>query len=209
MEKKFQCPGCGTEGSRSSDNRICISKNAQLKEEILCGSYFEWRCSSCGKRFFVDDVLLYNDDEKKFMVYYVPGFKKDAFDVPTVLTVDPGYDTENSVLRVAADFVSFAEKIRILEEGLDDRAIEAIKAVYSSAFMESGGKKIYNMIFEEADDEAISFSVFLDDEDFIVDIPREAYDRTKADFSSLFREPVIKQLLRIDQDWLAQVLGRS
>lgn len=203
----FKCPGCGAEGTRDTLKRVCVAKTPELKEEILSGSYFEWMCPSCEKRFFIDDVFLYNDDEHKFMVYLVPGHSEGSLKIPTVIKTDENYDTDGSVLRVAASFVDFVEKIHVLEHSLDDRAIEAIKAIYSAAYAEASGEKIYNMIFEGVENESLSFAVFLEDEDFIVDIPIEAYEQTKKDFSSLFNEPEEKVFLRIDQDWLAGVLA--
>ncbi len=206
----FNCPGCGQPGSRESHKRVCISKRPELKEDIVSGTFFEWECPACGKRFFIDDVFLYNDDGRKFMVYYVPGFKKDALEVPTAIKADEDYDTQHSVLRVASTFIDFVEKIRIFEERLDDRAIEAIKAVYAAAYRKACGASIYNMIFEEtAESGALCFAVFLQDEDFSVEIPDEAYRQTRSDFSSLFSEPGEKAFLRIDQDWLAGVLGQN
>ncbi len=208
MKKDFKCPGCGADGSREIKSRMCISENPSAKEDILSGEFFEWKCPQCGKRFFIDDVFLYNDDANKFMVYYVPGFKDSSLLVPTVIKADARYDIENSVLRAVSDFVAFTEKIRILEEGLDDKAIEAMKAVYSHLYAETSGEKIYNTIFEEAQDKALSFSVFLEDEDFIVEIPRAAYEQAKKDFSCLFLEDE-KLFLRIDQEWLAGVLAQE
>ncbi len=207
---EFKCPGCGADGTRSTKKRICVSKAPELKEEILSGSFFEYKCPSCGKQFFVDDVFLYNDDEKKFMVYLVPGYSEASLKIPTVIKTDGQYDTDGSVLRVASGFVDFMEKIRVLEERLDDRAIEAIKAVYSAAFSETHEEKIYSMIFEDVENEMLNFAVFLEDGDFVAEIPAAVYEQTKKDFSSLFREPEEKAFLRIDQGWLAGVLsGKS
>jgi hypothetical protein len=204
------CPGCGEHGTREILKRFCISKHPEIKDDVTSGSYFEWKCPKCGQRFFIDDVFLYNDDERKFMVYYVPGFSKDALDIPTVVKTDADYDTEHSVLRVASGFVGFVEKIRILEEGLDDRAIEAVKAFYSAAFSEANGENVYSMIYEETvEPGALSFAVFLKDEDFTVEIPFEAYEQTKKNFSGLLGEPEEKAFLRIDQEWLAGALTKS
>lgn len=205
----FKCPGCGAGGTRNTVKQICVSKAPELKEDILSGSFFEWKCPSCGGRFFIDDVFLYNDDDNRFMVYFVPGYSEASLKIPSVIKTDEKYDTENSVLRVAASFVDFVEKIRVLEERLDDRAIEAIKAVYSAAYFETNGEKVYNMIFEDLEEGALSFAVFLEEDDFNVDIPAEAYEQTKKDFSSLFKEPKEKVFLRIDQDWLKDVLSEK
>jgi hypothetical protein len=201
------CPGCGEAGTREILKRACISKHPEIKEDITSGSYFEWKCPKCEKRFFIDDVFLYNDDERKFMVYYVPGFSKDMLEIPTVLKTDADYDTEHSILRVTSGFVDFVEKIKIFEEGLDDRAVEAVKALYSAAFSEANGESVYSMIYEETSESGeLCFAVFLKDEDFTAEIPREAYEQVKGNFSGLFGEPEKKAFLRIDQNWLTGTL---
>jgi hypothetical protein len=207
---EITCPGCGEPGTREMQKRVCISKHPEIKDDIISGSYFEWKCPKCEKRFFIDDVFLYNDDEHKFMVYYVPGFREDVLKVPTVIKTDADYDTQHSILRVASSFIGFVEKIRILEEGLDDRAIEAVKVLYSAAFSEANGEDVYNMLFEETGESgALCFAVFLEDEDFIIEIPLKAYEETKKNFSAVLHEPEEKVFLRIDQEWLSGALGQS
>ena len=185
----FACPDCGTSGSSRRIKRVCLSKNPELKESILDGSYFEWKCPGCGRRFFIDDVFLYNDDVKRFMVYLVPEYDRRILKIPTLLKTDGDYDTAHSTLRVTAGFVDFVEKIRILENGLDDRAVEAVKAVFSNVYRDSQGKNIYSMLFEEVGGGGnLRFAVFLENDDFSVDVPHAAYAKILADFSPFFTE---------------------
>ncbi len=207
---KFECPECQTSGEHTMQKRICISKTPQLKDAILNGTYFEWVCPGCAKHFFMDDVFLYSDDENKFMVYLVPGYEKETLPVPTLLKTDSDYDTEHSTLRVTAGFIDFAEKIRILEAGLNDCIVEAIKALYASVHSDTWGETVYNILFENiGDNGALHFNVFLEQDDFAFDVPRDVYDKTLSDFSFLCDQKDGEAFLLIDQNWLSTRLGSA
>lgn len=206
--KQFECPECQTSGQHKMEKHVCISKIPQLKEDILSGTYFEWVCPGCAKRFFVDDVFLYNDDENKFMVYLVPGYNEETLPVPTLLKTDSHYDTSNSTLRVTASFIDFAEKIRVLEAGLNDRIVEAIKALYASVHSDTWGETVYNILFEGfGENGELNFDVFLEKDDFSFGVPRDVYDKTHNDFSFLCDQDEGNAFALIDQNWLNRKLG--
>jgi hypothetical protein len=192
------------------EKRVCVSNIPQIKEDIISGSYFEWVCPKCAKHFFVDDVFLYNDDENKFMVYLVPGYDEQTLPVPTLLKTDSDYDTIHSTLRLTASFIDFAEKIKILEAGLNDRIVEAIKALYASVHSETWGETVYNILFEGVgEDGALNFDVFLEKDDFSFGVPRDVYDKTLSDFSFLCDQKEGEAFLLIDQNWLNNKLGST
>jgi hypothetical protein len=208
--KQFECPECQTSGQHTMEKRVCISKTPQLKEDIISGTYFEWVCPGCAKRFFVDDVFLYNDDENKFMVYLVPGYDEETLPVPTLLKTDSDYDTAHSTLRVTASFIDFAEKIKILEAGLNDRIVEAIKALYASVHSETWCETVYNILFEGVGENGeLNFDVFLEKDDFSFGVPRDVYDKTSSDFSFLCDREEGEAFLLIDQNWLNKKLGSA
>ncbi len=208
--KQFECPECRTSGEHTMEKRICVSRNPALKDDIISGSYFEWVCPGCGKHFFIDDVFLYNDDVHKFMVYLVPGYDEEKLPIPTVLKTDSAYDTQRSILRVTSSFIDFAEKIRILEAGLDDRIIEAIKAIYASVHNDTCGETVYNILFEGLDEQnVLNFDVFLEKDDFSMGVPRDVYEKTVSDFALLKTGSDENAFLMIDQNWLNKTLGDS
>lgn len=210
QKKQFECPECQTSGQHVMEKRVCVSKTPQLKEDILSGAYFEWVCPGCGKHFFVDDVFLYNDDEKKFMVYLVPGYDEQTLPVPTLLKTDSDYDTACSTLRVTASFIDFAEKIKILEADLNDRIIEAIKALYASVHSDTWCETVYNILFEGVGENGeLNFDVFLEKDDFSFGVPRDVYDKTLSDFSFLCDQKEGETFLLIDQNWLNSKLGSA
>ncbi len=206
--KQFECPECQTPGQHAMEKRVCITKCPELKEDILSGSYFEWSCPGCHRHFFVDDVFLYSDDTHKFMVYLVPGYDEDTLPVPTLIKTDADYDTAHSVLRVAASFVDFTEKVRILEAGLDDRVIEAVKAIYASVHKDTWVEDVYNILFEGIGDGGeLNFDVFLEKDDFSFGVPRDIYEKTLSDFSFLRDQKEGEAFLLIDQNWLNKRLS--
>ena len=83
-QKQLSCPACHTTGSHSIPPMADISGNPQLKTRILDGSFFEWTCTVCGQRFFVDDVFLCCDSSHGFCVYLVPGYSQETLPIPTI-----------------------------------------------------------------------------------------------------------------------------
>lgn len=208
--KQLECPSCRASGSHTMEKRVCVAQSPELKDDILSGSYFEWVCPQCGKHFFIDDVFLYNDEIGKFMVYLVPGYDEATLNVPTVLKTDNHYDTVHSILRVCAGFVDFAEKIRILEAGLSDRIVEAIKSIYASVHQDTWQEDVYNILFEGIGENGeLDFDVFLEKDDFSFGIPRDVYDKTFSDFSFLCDQKEGDAFFLIDQSWLNKKLGEG
>ena len=104
--------------------------------------------------------------------------------------------------------MDFAEKIRILEAGLDDRVIEAVKAIYASVHRDTWIEDVYNIIFEGIGDGGeLNFDVFLEKDDFSFGVPREIYEKTLQDFSFLRDQKEGEAFFLIDQNWLNSKLG--
>ncbi len=202
-QEPLSCPACHTAGAHSIPPMADIADDSVQTSKILDGSFFEWTCAGCSRSFFVDEVFLCCDSRNHFCVYLVPGYSQNTLPIPTVYK-----SCCTGTLRVTASFVDFAEKLRILSAGLDDRIIEAVKAVYATACRQSDGQEVYNIIFEERrPDGQLGFAVFYKDQDVAVDIPAEAYAHAEADFGTLLPRPGEEAFHKIDQIWLADALG--
>ena len=202
---QLECPNCQTSGTHNIPKSIHVSLSPLEKARILDGSFFEWTCPSCGNRFFVDDVFLYCDDMQSYYLYLVPGYDQSTMSIPSAFQSQ--CDAKNGTLRVTSGYIDFIEKIRIFDAGLDDRIVEAMKAIYASVYHQTEDETVYNMIFEEVSPEGdLCFAVFLKDDDFSIDVPADAYTQTAEDFSQLFTDENKNAFLMIDQNWLAQSL---
>ena len=205
--KRLKCPNCNTSGTMTIDSIVRVSRNLDAKAHILCGEYFEWECPQCGKRYLFDDVFLYYDDTKGFMVYYVPGFKNNSLPVPTLIRTKDGFDWRDSTLRVTARFLDLAEKIRIFDAGLDDRVIEAVK-FFCYVNYENAKQPVRDILFEElGDDDTLFFSVYQDTDCIGLPVPMNAYTQTQSNLSGLFNAPPEDVFILVDQQWLTGMLG--
>jgi hypothetical protein len=206
---KLVCPNCSTEGEKELKKRICIRENIDAKDDILSGAFFEWECPGCSQRFFIKNPFLYNNSEYRFMIYYIPDFEERTHKVPTLIRTKKEYDTDSSTLRIATDYVSFVEKIRIFEADLDDRIVETVKLLYSKLTRQETGDPVYNMVFECIDeDKALRFAVFLKEKDFEAIVPYAVYEKTSNDFSHLLKSKINDEFIIVDQDWVAGKLSK-
>lgn len=203
----IECPKCGKQGKKKTQSRIKLSKTPGAREQMLDGSLFKWECPECKESFFMQAPFLYNDDENRFMVYFIPGFKEQSYKIPTVIKTLNDYDTDESILRIAPSFVELVEKIRILEAGLDDRVVEAVKLLYSNMHAQDKGEKVLSMIFESCEDNGdMHFGVYLENRDFEAVLPQSVYDLAIIDISPMFGDDPEDEFIVVDQTWLSQVL---
>ena len=210
MDKQTVCPECGAAGEKKIKGRERFEGNADRKQAIISGEYFEWQCPGCDKRFFINSPFLYYDAQKAFMVYFVPGYKETFYKIPTVVRTDKNYDTHGSRLRMVSGFTSFVEKIRIFETGLDDRIVEMIKLLYINMHIQDSGEKVYDMVFENADENGdLYFGVYLESEDYEQLIPKSVLDNTTAEFSSMLPPEVHDGFTVVDQSWVAKVMNKE
>ena len=206
-EKRFECPNCAAPGVVEIDSIVRVSTNPEVRDRVLCGAYFEWTCPECGKQFLIDDVFLYCDDIRRFMIYYVPGYKEAALPVPTLIRTEDGFDYENSTLRVTSQYLDLAEKIRIFEAGLDDRLVEAVK-LYCDVNIAQSGAPADDILFEEIDEDGtLFFSVYREGECTGLPVLAEGYLRVQLDLAPLFDPPPRDAFIMVDQHWLTDTLG--
>lgn len=204
----IECPKCGKQGKKKTQSRIKLSKNPKAREQILDGSLFKWECPECKESFFMQAPFLYNDDENRFMVYFIPGFKERSYKIPTVIKTLNDYDTDSSVLRIAPSFVELVEKIRILEAGLDDRVVESVKLLYSNMHAQDKGEKVFSMVFESCEENGdMHFGVYLEDKDFEAVLPQSVYDLAIIDISPMFGGDPEDEFIVVDQTWLSAKLA--
>ena len=99
---KITCPACNTEGSFTVWDSVNVDLDPELKSKVMDGSLFAWECPNCKKIFNAPYSFLYHDMTHNFMVYF---------------------DSEKSHI------IPFGEYLRVMENGLDMKAIATIGTV--------------------------------------------------------------------------------
>lgn len=125
--QEITCPKCSYKGEFKMYDSANVSLDPELREKVLSGEIFRWACPKCGENITILHNLLYHDMKNDFQVYFSPN---DCAELNKTLNglmeKMPG---ARKTIRSVESLNALNEKILIFEEGLNDIAIELIKAL--------------------------------------------------------------------------------
>ena len=129
------CPKCKKQIEIGVWDSIDIPYDIEQKEKVLKNVFFKVHCDTCDILFPIAYRCQYNDMEKKFIVWMVPGMEEK--DKVAIAAYNERIKNDN-ILRLAQGGYQYRivrsdnelrEKVFIFEEGLDDRIIEMMKVI--------------------------------------------------------------------------------
>jgi hypothetical protein len=115
------CPKCLRPQMFEDWLLVNVTLNPEMKSRVMDGDLFNLTCVGCGTKTHIQKPLLYGDTKKGFMVHLLHGEEPEPDDEGVLPKLD------NVKLRYVDTEMQFYEKIRILDDGLDDRIIEIEK----------------------------------------------------------------------------------
>lgn len=124
---KINCPECGAEGEFTLWESVNKQLSPKIAEKVRSGELFKWTCPKCGQTFTVPYPMLYHDMDKSFMVYLLTSRLDPADGKLTKYGIFQHEYTYRSVFEID----DLREKISIFEDGLDDRAVELVKYIFT------------------------------------------------------------------------------
>lgn len=153
------CPKCQQVQPFENWHSVNVTLHPELRERVLAGDLFTLACTKCGQETTVEKALLYNDMERHFMVCL-------SRDEPPM---SPQADSEELTevrLRWVQTPAQLSEKIRIFEDGLDDRLVEIQKILVDDMLQEELREKPIALLYDglkdhPKDGRQIDFVVFL------------------------------------------------
>jgi hypothetical protein len=146
-----QCPACGRGGEASAYPSLNPDADPELKDRLMTGDLFSWKCPACGTATVIPAYpFFYHDMREGLMILcadhaHAPGIRELIPLLPPAMECAPladigvkfaqmvgrrGMTVEGYRFRVVRGWEDLQEKIRILEAGLDDRAVEWEKYLY-------------------------------------------------------------------------------
>jgi hypothetical protein len=135
----IRCPQCGRHQDVQLYDSINVQTTPELKQELLANHLNSVTCEQCKLSFRVDKPLLYNDPERRLMIYLVPlkqedyeeGERQFADSLHRLNGILPqGVPAPDVVL--VFDRTELVERIFLTDAGLNPRIIEYIKhLIYS------------------------------------------------------------------------------
>ena len=133
--KQIDCPQCKEKADFQVWDSVNVSLNSALKEKIKNGTFFDWQCPHCGKTTRIMYPFLYIDMLHYFMIWFGNPEQCDP-------ELYQSMDLEGYQFRNARTFNELLEKAAILENGLDDHAIEIQKlSIVQAIYRQTEGGK--------------------------------------------------------------------
>lgn len=151
-KEKITCPHCQRESEIDIWSSINVDINPELREQIFNEKIWAWTCPNCGETIYVPWGTLYHDMTHHFLLF----FSFDSDDVedkynPLELTDVFSSLKKDYTIRAVYGIMNFKEKIIILENGLNDLAIEHMKYMISHIVRPEIAEKGYHLYFEKID----------------------------------------------------------
>jgi hypothetical protein len=200
------CPKCEAEQDVDLFDSINVQEAPDLRDALMANQLNAVVCPHCSFQFRVDKRLLYNDPERRVMIYWFPGSEqdfaenRDAFlqSMDALNAALP--DTfEPPAVHLVFQRTELIERIFLLEAELNERVIEYVKYMMYSRNMEKLNPHSKALLFNAQDstEEALCF-VVQDVEsrklEGMLQFERSAYDSHEEMFDSDDKTANLQQL---------------
>lgn len=145
-KEQIDCPQCGEHGEFELWDSINVDLDPELREKIFSEDLFVWECPKCGAKVYIPFGTLYHDMKHKFMLFFqhdeMEEGKYEPMEVPKAFGLEDGY-----TMRLVCGVNNLKEKIVILENGLNDVAVERMKYMLSHIIHPEIAEKGYHLYF--------------------------------------------------------------
>ncbi len=212
INKAVVCPMCGELSKAVVYTSVNATINSSLRDKVLDGELFAWKCPSCGYSARLTYPILYNDMKNRFMVYLIP--KIDRFQLWDKELEEKYANLRNISKRVVSDFNSFKERIFVFESGLDDMAVELTKAVISQTVSKKlGGAAVREgyLSMYDRENNTMGFTFFTGEEmtPYVQTARLEIYGKSKEIVEQFaVKDKKLKGFIKIDAEWADNILYR-
>lgn len=126
-KEQIKCPRCHYDSPMTVWNSINVSLDPDLKEKLLNGELYHWKCEVCGLEIDVPFGTVYHDMEHRFMLFFSPWEEVEDKYKELEIPIPSGMGIKDYVFRSVFGKNELREKISILEAGLNDIAVERMK----------------------------------------------------------------------------------
>ena len=126
------CPQCRKNFNFTTYPAIDTKDDVMWAEKVRTGEAFLGKCPHCGWETHYDYSFLYKEREKNFLMYYAANEEAYKSGYAMMTGHDPMVDWDKIsswTRRVVTSREDVLEKLMILDDGLDDRIIEILKAL--------------------------------------------------------------------------------
>ncbi|MDR2901035.1 MAG: CpXC domain-containing protein [Treponema sp.] len=174
MKQKIQCP-CNNIFFIEYQEEINLDINSDLIEQMMDGTFMNYKCSKCGKNHKPEFPISVIWDSKKIKIEVLPETERGEF---YRRKKDPqGFDTIIS-------YPEMAERVAVLRDDLEPVITETIKSLLFMKANESYPENDISVWYQHKAMDILEFHIhgIRKDEVAISQIPMEMYQNILADY---------------------------
>lgn len=202
----YKCPYCGKEFEISVYDTVNSEQDPDLRDRCLSGEIFRHSCPHCHRDFLIQNPLLYVDSRHRFVI-----FVSETDNISGMRDLVAPLKKAGYVLRRCPTVKEFVEKIRILEDGVDDVMVELAR--YDSFIEYIDNRKgnpqdVTDISYEYTKDDVMKITIHADDKSMSFLIPVSALQeeiRAEKDLYSLEG----KDFPCVNSDWIISLFAKK
>lgn len=212
IKNDVACPECGNIQEFVAWESINPDLDPDLKDKILTGELFTFKCEKCGKMSPITYPCLYNDMFSKTMIYLTQ--EEDAaskmneilFEMQEAYEIQKRQGYEYRIVKTVNEL---AEKIMIKDMGLDDRVVEIVKALIMIK-SESDGMDIDTILglyYYPGKENRHQIVILLEDgRQAVIPLEQQFIEETSEALKDRIEANIQEGYQKIDVEWVTKVL---
>lgn len=130
-KEEIECPHCHHKGEFDLWESVNVDLDPELREQVLNYRLFVWTCPKCESHVILPYDTLYHDMKHRFMLFFSYEFNGEEADKYAPMKMPKEFFMDGYTHRIVYGLKRLKEKILILEEGLNDVAVERMKFMIS------------------------------------------------------------------------------
>lgn len=186
----MRCPGCDRETECKLVQSINTATDPAVKTQLLAGELNMLGCP-CGRRTQLAATVLFHDPAAAYWCQVCPGDEQAMAEGEAAFRAAGTGGTQ----RLVPSLNALVEKVKLLDAGLEDWAIEMAKVLLLASREDRDLERV--LLFDGLDDDAIRWLLFEDGHARIMTSPVSAYGKLSARTQG---QPGPREL-RIDRAW--------
>lgn len=207
-QSKLKCPKCGKSAPIPIFDSMDLSESSESTRKMaLTGKLFVFQCPSCGKKEPLSYPMSCIDENTQSMITVLD--KKDKKeDYKRIYKVYKSMEPEDGdKFRVVDTCQELSEKLRMFEDGLDDRVVEVLKLFICEDIAGSTEElQKVRCIYKSIKNAQLIFSASYANDKYDIELPATSYFTVEETLSGLSGDSLMEAYM-INQQWADRVAG--
>ena len=198
---KIHCP-CDKSFEIEHNYTVNLDKEPEILKKIADGSYLTFKCPQCGRNVRSEIKTRIEWPSKKIVLLFVPEADRIAClsscsglkEINENTKKEKKIEYEKSDETPVIGYAELAERLAVIEAGLDPHAMEVVKFFVLDSGKDIKGKKIKMFFHVVTKTGSFEFYVYglKEDQVAVMNIPVKIYDSVCADIKNKKKSEVFK-----------------